>query len=49
MLLLFLGRRFAVPMDDLTPLPTPYKILGYVMLVLLVLLFTPIPITIVSG
>jgi Zn-dependent protease len=47
-LLLFLGRRYAVPMDDLTPLSRPYKLLGYFMLILLVLLFTPFPITIVS-
>ncbi len=47
-LLFFLGRVYAVPMDDLTPLPGKYKALGYVMMVLLVLLFTPIPITIIQ-
>jgi len=47
-LLFFLGRVYAVPRDDLTPLPGKYKALGYVMLVLLLLLFTPIPITLVQ-
>lgn len=47
-LLFFLGRVYAVPMDDLTPLPTPYKVLGYVMMILLVLLFVPIPIQVVQ-
>jgi membrane-associated protease RseP (regulator of RpoE activity) len=47
-LIFFLGRVYAVPMDDLTPLPRKYKVLGYFMLVLLVLLFTPIPIQIIK-
>lgn len=46
-LLFFLGRVYAVPMDDLTPLNGKYKALGYVMLVLLVLFFVPNPISIV--
>jgi len=47
-LLFFFGRAYAVPMDDLTPLPGRYKALGYVMLVLLALFFTPIPITFIQ-
>ena len=47
-LLFFFGRVYAVPMDDLTPLPRPYKALGYFMLVLLFLLFVPIPIQIIQ-
>ena len=43
-LLFFLGRVYAVPMDDVTPLPDKYKVLGYVMLLLLVIFFVPIPI-----
>jgi len=47
-LLYFLGRRYAVPMDDLTPLDTKHKALAVFMLILAVLLFTPIPFTIVN-
>jgi Zn-dependent protease len=47
-LLFFFGRVYAVPMDDVTPLPGRYRALGYVMLLLLVLLFTPIPITFIK-
>ncbi len=47
-LILLLGRLYAVPMDDLTPLPTRYKVLGYFMLVLLVLLFAPFPFKIIQ-
>ena len=47
-LLFFLGRVYAVPRDDLTPLPGKYKALGWFMMLLLVLLFTPIPITLVQ-
>lgn len=42
-LLLFLGRVYATPMDDLTPLDRKHKILAGFLLVLFVLLFTPIP------
>ncbi len=47
LLIFFLGRVYAVPMDDLTPLPRPYKMLGYGMLLLLILLFVPVPITVI--
>ena len=47
-LIILLGRVYAVPMDDLTPLPGAYKALGYFMLFLLILLFVPLPITIVQ-
>jgi len=47
-LLFFLGRVYAVPQDDLTPLPGAYKVLGWFMMLLLLLLFTPIPITLIQ-
>ena len=47
-LIFLLGRVYAVPMDDLTPLPRIYKALGYFMLLLWVLLFVPLPITFVQ-
>jgi Zn-dependent protease len=47
-LIFFLGRFYAVPMDDLTPLPRKYRLLGYFMLLLLVLLFTPLPIKVIQ-
>jgi len=43
-LIFVLGHTYAVPMDDLTPLPRNYKILGYFMLFLLLILFVPLPI-----
>ncbi len=47
-LLFFFGRVYAVPMDDLTPLPQRYRLLGYFMLVLLILLFVPLPIQVIQ-
>jgi len=47
-LIFFLGRIYAMPMDDLTPLPRKYKWLGYFMLLLLVLMFTPLPIQLIQ-
>ncbi|NOZ50857.1 MAG: site-2 protease family protein [Chloroflexi bacterium] len=47
-LLYFLGRRYAVPLDDLTPLDAKHKALAVFLLILAVLLFTPIPFTIVN-
>lgn len=47
-LLYFLGRRYAVPLDDLTPLDAKHKALAAFMLILAVLLFTPIPFTFVN-
>ncbi len=47
-LIFFLGRVYAVPMDDLTPLPRPYLIWGYFMLILLIILFTPLPIRVIQ-
>jgi len=46
-LIFFLGRTFAVPRDDLTPLPPNYRIIGYVMLFLFATLFVPLPIVLV--
>jgi membrane-associated protease RseP (regulator of RpoE activity) len=43
-MIFFLGRGFAVPRDDLTPLPSRYRTLGFVMLALFVILFVPLPI-----
>jgi membrane-associated protease RseP (regulator of RpoE activity) len=43
-LLYFVGRYYAVPLDSITPLNTTRRIIGIVALVIFVLTFTPIPI-----
>jgi len=45
-ILLLLGQRNAQPLDDITPLTTRQKVLGICMLIIFVLLFTPVPISI---
>lgn len=45
-MLLFLGRVYAVPLDNITPLDTRRKFLGVLTLVLFVVLFIPQPFTI---
>lgn len=47
-LLYLVGRRYAVPLDDITPLDGRHKALAILMLLLAVLLFTPVPFTIVN-
>ena len=42
-LLFFVGRVYAVPMDNLTPFDSKHKALAIFMLLLFLLLFTPIP------
>ena len=44
-LLFFVGRVYAIPMDDLTPLDGKHKALAVLMLVLFVLLFVAAPFT----
>jgi membrane-associated protease RseP (regulator of RpoE activity) len=43
MILFWLGRVRAQPLDEITELDPPRRVLGYVMLIVFVLLFTPIP------
>lgn len=42
-ILLWLGKVRAQPLDEITELDPPRRVLGYVMLIVFVLLFTPIP------
>jgi membrane-associated protease RseP (regulator of RpoE activity) len=42
-ILFWLGNVRTQPLDDITPLDTKRRILGYVMLVIFILIFTPIP------
>ena len=44
-ILLLLGQRNAVPLDDITPLTPRQQLLAIGMLVIFVLLFTPVPLT----
>ncbi len=48
-LVFFLGRAYAEPLDQITPLDRKRKIIGYVALAVLFLTITPIPFTIASG
>jgi Zn-dependent protease len=43
-MLFFVGRFYAVPMDNITPLDNTRRIIGITALVILVLTFTPVPI-----
>jgi Zn-dependent protease len=45
LLLLFLGRSYAVPLDDITPLDPRHRWLAIVTLVVFVLVFVPIPLS----
>ena len=48
-LVLFFGRAYAEPLDQITPLDRNRKILGYVALAVLFLTITPVPFTIATG
>jgi len=45
-LLLFLGRRYAQPLDQITQLDKNRKIFGYIAMAIFILTFVPVPITI---
>jgi len=47
-LLLFLGRRYAEPLDQITPLDPRRRALGVLGLVLFLLVFTPVPLQMVA-
>ncbi len=47
-LLLFFGRRYAVPLDDVTPLDRPRRIVAWFTLAMFVLVFTPVPLQVVA-
>jgi Zn-dependent protease len=48
LLLFFLGRLYAVPLDMITPLDARRRWVGYLALVILVLVFVPVPLQIVN-
>lgn len=47
-LLLFFGRRYAEPLDQITPVDSKRKILGVLALILFVLLFIPVPLVVIQ-
>ena len=47
-LLLFLGRRYAEPLDQITPLDGRRRALGMLALVLLLIVFTPVPLEVIA-
>lgn len=44
-LIFFLGRRYAEPLDQITPLDTPRKLLAILALILFILTFSPVPLS----
>jgi membrane-associated protease RseP (regulator of RpoE activity) len=44
-LIFFLGRRYAEPLDQITPLDTPRKLLAVLALILFILTFSPVPLS----
>jgi membrane-associated protease RseP (regulator of RpoE activity) len=48
LLLFFLGRLYAVPLDMITPLDARRRWVGYLALLILVLVFVPVPLQIVN-
>mgnify|MGYP000969967103 CR=1 FL=1 len=46
-LIFFMGRRFAEPLDMITPIDQKRKLLGILTLIIFILLFTPVPLIIV--
>jgi membrane-associated protease RseP (regulator of RpoE activity) len=48
-LLFFLGRFYATPLDDITPLDSRRRLLGIIALVIFVLVFVPNPIQIIQA
>jgi membrane-associated protease RseP (regulator of RpoE activity) len=48
LLLLFLGRLYAVPLDMITPLDTRRRWLGYAAILIFVLVFVPVPLQIIE-
>ena len=47
-LVFLLGRVYAEPMDEITPLDTPRKALGVLALIIFILTFIPVPLAIIS-
>ena len=47
-IIFFLGRLYAQPLDEITPLDRPRKLLGILILIILLLIFTPIPLVLIS-
>jgi membrane-associated protease RseP (regulator of RpoE activity) len=48
-LALLMGRTYAEPLDQITPLDTKRKWIGVVMILVFILIFIPVPITILFG
>jgi membrane-associated protease RseP (regulator of RpoE activity) len=48
-LILFLGRGYAQPLDQITKLDAKRKVLAWLGLVIFVLIFTPIPLNLIAG
>ena len=48
-LALFMGKAYAEPLDDITPLDGKRKTMGIIMLIIFLLIFIPVPITVIYG
>jgi membrane-associated protease RseP (regulator of RpoE activity) len=48
-LLFFLGRFYATPLDDITPLDTRRRLVGYMALIIFILVFVPNPIQFIQA
>jgi membrane-associated protease RseP (regulator of RpoE activity) len=46
LLIFFFGRRYAAPLDDLTRLTTGQRIVGWLVILIFILVFTPLPLTV---
>jgi membrane-associated protease RseP (regulator of RpoE activity) len=49
LLIFFLGRSYAEPLDQITPLDMKRKVLAAACLVIFILVFTPVPLTMIVG
>jgi membrane-associated protease RseP (regulator of RpoE activity) len=47
-LILIFGRRYAEPLDQITPIDTKRKVMGVIALVIFILIFTPVPLVILQ-
>lgn len=47
-LILIFGRRYAEPLDQITPIDTKRKVLGVIALIVFILIFTPVPLVILQ-
>lgn len=49
LLILIFGRRYTEPLDQVTPLDRPRKVLAFVIIIIFVLIFMPVPLILMTG